>query len=76
METTVRDKLQPFDWFVGVAHGVICVDGCIYDQANADRVKYAYNHGHQLASHTWAHKDLTTLNWDQSEPFVAYSYLT
>ncbi|TFK31595.1 carbohydrate esterase family 4 protein [Crucibulum laeve] len=39
--------------------------GCIYSTANADNVKYAYQQGHQVASHTWAHKDLTTLTWDQ-----------
>ncbi|KAG9082897.1 Carbohydrate esterase 4 protein, partial [Ceratobasidium sp. 392] len=36
--------------------------GCIYDQANVDRLKYAYSKGHQIASHTWAHKDLATLS--------------
>ncbi|TFK71516.1 glycoside hydrolase/deacetylase [Pluteus cervinus] len=30
-----------------------------------DRIKYAYNHGHQIASHTWSHLDLTNLTWDQ-----------
>ncbi|GLB40760.1 putative polysaccharide deacetylase [Lyophyllum shimeji] len=39
--------------------------GCIYSDDNAKRVKYAYDQGHQVASHTWAHKDLTTLTWDQ-----------
>ncbi|KAG9224491.1 hypothetical protein CCMSSC00406_0010360 [Pleurotus cornucopiae] len=39
--------------------------GCIYDDANIERVKYAYNKGHQVASHTWGHKDLSTLSWDQ-----------
>ncbi|KAK7695570.1 hypothetical protein QCA50_000206 [Cerrena zonata] len=38
---------------------------CIYSADNQKRVKYAYDHGHQIASHTWAHKDLTTLTWDQ-----------
>jgi hypothetical protein len=41
-------------------------DGCIYDASEAKRVKYAYDHGHQVASHTWAHKDLTKLTWNQS----------
>jgi len=40
--------------------------GCIYNADAVDRVKYAYNQGHQVASHTWAHKDLTTLSFDQS----------
>lgn len=39
--------------------------GCIYDADNAKRVKYAYDKGHQIASHTWGHKDLATLTWDQ-----------
>jgi peptidoglycan/xylan/chitin deacetylase (PgdA/CDA1 family) len=39
--------------------------GCIYDADQVKRVKYAYDHGHQVASHTWAHKDLTRLSWDQ-----------
>jgi len=38
---------------------------CIYNSAAMDRVKYAYSHGHLIGSHTWAHKDLTTLTWDQ-----------
>ncbi|KAB5589663.1 Carbohydrate esterase family 4 protein [Ceratobasidium theobromae] len=36
--------------------------GCIYDDDNARRVKYVYDQGHQVASHTWAHKDLTELS--------------
>ncbi|KAG9095791.1 Carbohydrate esterase 4 protein [Ceratobasidium sp. 370] len=39
--------------------------GCIYDTDLATRVKYAYDQGHQIASHTWAHRHLTTLNSDQ-----------
>lgn len=39
--------------------------GCIYDADNQKRVKYAYDKGHQIASHTWGHKDLSTLTWDQ-----------
>jgi len=39
--------------------------GCIYDADNQKRVKYAYDKGHQIASHTWSHADLTTLTWDQ-----------
>ncbi|TFK71517.1 carbohydrate esterase family 4 protein [Pluteus cervinus] len=38
---------------------------CIYDAEEIKRVKYAYDHGHQIASHTWAHLDLSTLTWDQ-----------
>jgi len=39
--------------------------GCIYDEVNVKRVKYAYNAGHMVASHTWSHPDLTTLSFDQ-----------
>ena len=42
-----------------------CLDGCIYDEINVKRVKYAYGKGHMVASHTWDHKDLTTLTFDQ-----------
>ncbi|KIY44228.1 carbohydrate esterase family 4 protein [Fistulina hepatica ATCC 64428] len=38
---------------------------CIYDSNNIDNIKYAYDAGHQLGSHTWSHADLTTLTWDQ-----------
>jgi len=38
---------------------------CIYDDDEVKRVKYAYDNGHQLGSHTWGHLDLTTLTWDQ-----------
>ncbi|KDR67032.1 hypothetical protein GALMADRAFT_1133389 [Galerina marginata CBS 339.88] len=39
--------------------------GCIYDDANVRRVLYAYANGFQVASHTWAHRDLTKLSQDQ-----------
>src|SRR6266542_474219 len=35
-------------------------DHCIYDYANV--VKRAYEEGHQIASHTWSHLDLTTVS--------------
>ncbi|KAF9021192.1 putative chitin deacetylase [Hymenopellis radicata] len=38
---------------------------CIYDSDSQDRVKYAYNNGHQIASHTWSHANLATLSRDQ-----------
>ncbi|EAU90589.1 chitin deacetylase [Coprinopsis cinerea okayama7 len=38
--------------------------GCIYSKENVDRVKHVYRHGHQVASHTWAHRDLSTLGWN------------
>jgi len=38
---------------------------CIYNADEMKRVKYAVDKGHQIASHTWSHPDLTTLTWDQ-----------
>jgi peptidoglycan/xylan/chitin deacetylase (PgdA/CDA1 family) len=38
--------------------------GCIYSDNNPDKIRYVVNNNHQAASHTWAHKDLTTLTWD------------
>jgi len=34
--------------------------GCIYDRS--DTILSAFNSGHQIASHTWSHADLTTLS--------------
>ncbi|CAA7269509.1 unnamed protein product [Cyclocybe aegerita] len=39
--------------------------GCIYDDGNVEQIKYAYDNGFQIASHTWSHKDLSTLSWDE-----------
>jgi len=38
---------------------------CIYDEDSVARVQYAVQRGHQVASHTWSHTDLTTLSPDQ-----------
>jgi len=38
---------------------------CIYDEGPAAGVLYAYQHGHQVESHTWDHPDLTKLSFDQ-----------
>ncbi|KAG9019782.1 Carbohydrate esterase 4 protein [Tulasnella sp. 427] len=38
---------------------------CIYTNDNVNRLKYLYNAGHQVASHTWHHYDWTTLTNDQ-----------
>ncbi|KAJ7244935.1 carbohydrate esterase family 4 protein [Mycena rebaudengoi] len=38
---------------------------CIYDADTQKRVKYAYDNGHMIASHTWAHLDLTSLSRDK-----------
>ncbi|KAL9709440.1 hypothetical protein Ac2012v2_007175 [Leucoagaricus gongylophorus] len=39
--------------------------GCINDPTNAERIKAAYDAGHQIASHSWSHKDLATLSPDE-----------
>ncbi|KAG8908924.1 Carbohydrate esterase 4 protein [Tulasnella sp. 403] len=47
------------------AKGTFFVNGnnyeCIYSSANVDRLKHAYSSGHQIASHTWSHADMTQL---------------
>ncbi|KAG8909125.1 Carbohydrate esterase 4 protein, partial [Tulasnella sp. 408] len=40
-------------------------DQCIYTEENQQRLQNAYGAGHQIASHTWAHLDWTTLSNDQ-----------
>ena len=41
------------------------VDRCIYAEESVTRVKFAYSQGHQIGSHTWAHKNLSTLTPEQ-----------
>jgi len=38
---------------------------CIYAPQNVENIKLAYSQGHQIASHTWAHKNLSSLTFDQ-----------
>ncbi|KAG8955193.1 Carbohydrate esterase 4 protein [Tulasnella sp. 424] len=38
---------------------------CIYTTDNEKRLKAAYAAGHQIASHTWAHLDWTTISKDK-----------
>jgi len=38
---------------------------CIYNADATARVKYAYSHGHMIGSHTWAHRNLATLDRQQ-----------
>jgi peptidoglycan/xylan/chitin deacetylase (PgdA/CDA1 family) len=38
---------------------------CIYSEASVARVLYTVQHGHQVESHTWRHKDLASLSFDQ-----------
>ncbi|KAK3833623.1 MAG: hypothetical protein J3R72DRAFT_231311 [Linnemannia gamsii] len=40
-------------------------DGCIYDPKVRSAIKRAYDSGHQIASHTWSHPQLTTLSVEQ-----------
>ncbi|PPQ78834.1 hypothetical protein CVT24_002381 [Panaeolus cyanescens] len=37
---------------------------CIYSEDNVKRVRYAYNRGHQVASHTWSHWNLSNVDPD------------
>ncbi|PPQ79987.1 hypothetical protein CVT25_003047 [Psilocybe cyanescens] len=46
------------------ATGTFFFNACIYDADSVKRVQYAYQHGHQVSSHTWSHTDLTTLSSD------------
>ncbi|KAF4594305.1 Carbohydrate esterase 4 protein [Pleurotus pulmonarius] len=67
----------PYVWLYDISKALIAAGGkgtfffngnnygCIYDDANIKRVKYAYDKGHQVASHTWGHENLATLTWDQ-----------
>ncbi|KAF8909337.1 hypothetical protein CPB84DRAFT_1673746, partial [Gymnopilus junonius] len=44
-------------------------NGCIYSRENVERVKYVFEQGHQVASHTWSHPEL-------DEPMVSVLYAT
>jgi len=67
----------PYWWTQNVADQLNAVGGkgtffvngnnwaCIYNTELSRQLKYAYDQGHQIASHTWAHHDLNTLTWDQ-----------
>ncbi|KIM21259.1 carbohydrate esterase family 4 protein [Serendipita vermifera MAFF 305830] len=48
------------------AKGTFFVNGntyhCIYDPKYAESVRYVFDQGHQIASHTWSHPDLTKLS--------------
>jgi len=37
----------------------------MYDDEEVDRIRYAFEHGFQVSSHTWGHKDLTTLSKEE-----------
>ncbi|KAH6889597.1 hypothetical protein BKA70DRAFT_1329313 [Coprinopsis sp. MPI-PUGE-AT-0042] len=38
---------------------------CIYQPELVGAIQYAHQSGHQLASHSWGHKRMTELSWDQ-----------
>ena len=62
MATIVRSFL--FHYFHHtIAH--LYVDRCIYAEESITRVKFAYSQGHQIVSHIWAHKNLSTLTSEQ-----------
>ena len=48
-------------------HWFYLLDRCIYDEDSVARVLYAYEHGHQIESHTWSHANLTKLSFSQSQ---------
>ena len=52
----------PFHYFT-IAY--LYVDRCIYAEESVARVKFAYSQGHQISSHTWSHKNLSTLTSEQ-----------
>lgn len=53
------------------AKGTFFVNGqnydCIYNPGPAQRLKYAYDAGHQVASHTWSHAHLAGLEREELE---------
>ncbi|KAF8591688.1 carbohydrate esterase family 4 protein [Ramaria rubella] len=67
----------PYKYHIDVANiltnagikGTFFVNGnnwdCIYDSHQVKSLKTSYGAGHQIASHTWSHPDLTTLDEDQ-----------
>ncbi|CAE6492932.1 unnamed protein product [Rhizoctonia solani] len=63
---TIVDKLD-----AAGAKGTFFVNGknfdCIYSGNNPSNLKYAYDQGHQVASHTWSHPHLPTLSASQIE---------
>ncbi|CAE6455340.1 unnamed protein product [Rhizoctonia solani] len=63
---TIVDKLN-----AAGAKGTFFVNGnnfgCIYSGNNPSNLKYAYDQGHQIASHTWSHPHLPSLSASQTE---------
>ena len=46
-----------------IAH--LYVDCFIYAEESVAHIKFTYSQGHQISSHTWAHKNLCTLTSEQ-----------
>lgn len=42
---------------------------CIYNTGPRVLLKYAFDHGHLIGSHTWAHLNLANLTFNQSTLF-------
>jgi peptidoglycan/xylan/chitin deacetylase (PgdA/CDA1 family) len=67
----------PYSYIFNISQQLIAADAkgtffwngnnyrCIYTDESVKRVKYIYGKGHQVASHTWAHRNLTTLTFDE-----------
>ncbi|SNX83080.1 related to deacetylase [Melanopsichium pennsylvanicum] len=53
----------------GGQKGTFFVNGnnyrCIYDNDSVARLRYTYERGHEICSHSWSHPDLTQLNNQQ-----------
>lgn len=54
------------DTYVRACYMLVQTGDCIYDDNVVASLKKAYNSGHLVGSHTWAHLDLSTLSWDES----------
>ena len=50
---------------------LIYIDRCIYAQESVERVQFAYSQGHQIGSHTWAHKNLNILSTTEIDSEMA-----
>ncbi|KAJ7868832.1 carbohydrate esterase family 4 protein [Mycena leptocephala] len=58
--TNVSDLLTKHN-----AKGTFFVNDCIYAPDVVGRLRYTYNAGHQICSHTWSHPNLKSLNAQQ-----------
>ncbi|PPQ77625.1 hypothetical protein CVT25_011236 [Psilocybe cyanescens] len=66
IEVRIHELIGSLSLIAAGAKGTFFFIGpCIYDPDQAKRVKYAFDKGHQVASHTWSHAHLNTLTFDQ-----------